>query len=204
MRPVRNPVVPFSRDYRTPRPFGMGGTPRPPKRPLRWWHRLANPVFYLRAVIVICGMALVAIPLLADGVLAVSRPMSFGEGRCRVLHVIDGDTVDIWCDATGLERARLSGFDAPELFSPKCALELIAAQRSKWALRVYLFRATDVRLQRKGLDRYDRRLVTLNLDGAPLSKSMIDGGYAKAYGGGARSGWCNKSSSQMFDLYNYK
>ena len=91
---------------------------------------------------------------------------------------------------TGLERARLSGFDTAELFSPKCASELIVAQKSKWAVRAYLFGANDLRLQRKGLDRYDRRLVMLYLDGAPLSHRMIEGGYARAYGGGARSGWC--------------
>ena len=193
MRPVRNPVVPFSRDYRTPRRFGMGGPPHPPKRPLRWWHRLANPVFYLRVVILICGMALIAIPLIADGVLAVARPIGFGESRCRVMHVVDGDTVDIWCNATGVERARLTDFDAPELFSPKCASELIFAQKSKWALRGYLFGATDLRLHRKGLDRYGRRLVMLFVDGAPLSQSMIEGGYARAYGGGTRSGWCTSS-----------
>lgn len=151
---------------------------------------MADPRFYLRAVILVAGLALIAIPLLTDGVLAVARPIAFGADNCRVVHVVDGDTADIWCNSTGLERARFTGFDAPELFSPKCVSELFAAQKAKWALRGYLFGASDLRLQRGRLDRYDRRLVTLWLGPKPLSQTMINGGYARAYGGGSRLGWC--------------
>lgn len=151
---------------------------------------MADPRFYLRAVILVAGLALVAVPLLTDGFLAIARPIAFGTDSCRIVHVVDGDTADIWCSGSGVERARLVGFDAPELFSPKCVSELIAAQKAKWALRGYLFDATDLRLQRGRLDRYDRRLVTLWLGAAPLSQKMIRGGYGRAYGGGLRSGWC--------------
>ena len=189
-RQTRTNVVPYSRSYRRQRRLNMGGPPLPPRRPTAWWRKMADPRFYLRAVILISGLALVGVPLITDGFLAIARPIAFGADKCRVVHVVDGDTADIWCSNTGVERARLVGFDAPELFSPACPTELIAAQKAKWALRGYLFGSGDLRMQRGRLDKYDRRLVTLWLGAVPLSQKMIRGGYARAYGGGARSGWC--------------
>lgn len=190
MRMPRTNVVRYSRDYRRAPRWGMGGPSRPPRPPQQWWRRLADPRLYLHAVIVVSCLALLGIPLLADGVLAVARPIAFGADNCRVLHVVDGDTADIWCASTSIERARFVGFDAPELFSPKCVSELIAAQKAKWALRRFLFDGVDLHLQRGRLDRYDRRLITLWLGRIPLSQKMIIGGYARAYGGGVRTGWC--------------
>lgn len=161
------------------------------RQPRRWWQRVADPVFYLRAVMVIAGVALVAIPILADGVLAIARPVGDGADKCRIIHVVDGDTADFWCAATGFERARFVGYDAPELFSPKCASELLAAQKSKWALRGYIYGAADLRMKRGKLDRYGRRLVTLSLGPDSLSDKMVAAGYGRDYKGGVRSGWCD-------------
>ncbi len=162
----------------------------PPRRPKRWWQRIADPVIYLRAVIVVASVGLVVVPMLADGALAVARPIAADDGDCRILRVVDGDTVTIWCPASGVERARLAGFDAPELFSPGCTAELISAQKAKWALRGMLLSGGDLRLERGDLDRYDRRLVTVWLGQVPLARRMIQGGHARQYGGGARGGWC--------------
>jgi micrococcal nuclease len=178
--------MPYGR-YRRPARWGMG---LPPQKLPRWWHRIIAPLFYLRALIAVSMMALLVIPLLADGALALARPIASGTDNCRVLHVVDGDTADIWCAATGFERARLVGFDAPELFSPKCAPELIAAQKAKWALRAALFGTADLRLQRGKLDRYDRRLVTIWVGQDLLAKRMIADGYARGYEGRLRQGWC--------------
>jgi micrococcal nuclease len=145
---------------------------------------------YLRAVFFVSAAGLVVVPFLTDGALAVARPLAAQDGDCRVLRVVDGDTVDLWCAAAGVERARLDGFDAPELFSAKCTAELIAAQQAKWALRGMLLAGGDLRLQRGGLDRYQRRLVTLWVGQVPLARKMIRGGYARSYGGGQRAGWC--------------
>jgi micrococcal nuclease len=171
---------------RTPR-WRMG---LPPRRPKPWWQRLADPLFYLRAVIGISVTALVVVPILADGALALARPIASQTGACRILRVIDGDTVTILCPATGIERARLVGYDAPELFSPKCMGELVAAQQAKWALRGLLLGTAQLRLERAGTDRYDRRLVTIYLGPVPLARKMIHGGYGRSYSGGARDGWC--------------
>ncbi len=189
-RPPRHTVTPFSRDYRRPPRWHLGPPSKPPRGPVRWWHRIADPRFYLRAVIVICGLALVAMPMVADGTLAALRPIAIADGTCRVLHVVDGDTADIWCPATGMERARLAGFDAPELFSPNCFAELVAAQKAKWALRVMLFTEADLQMQRRGQDQYGRRLVTLWVGPDLLSKRMIASGHGREYGGGKRGTWC--------------
>ena len=191
MRRKPGTIVPFSRDYRRPPRFGMGLPPRRPPPRRRLWHRLADPQFYLRAVVAVAGLALVLLPLLADGTLATVRPIAFGADNCRVMHVVDGDTVDIWCGTRGMERVRFTGFDAPELYSPKCLSELIAAHSAKWALRGYLFGTADLRLQFGRTDRYDRRLATLWLGSKALSEVMIKGGHARAYLGGKRSGWCH-------------
>ena len=71
----------------------------------------------------------------------------------------------MWCPGRGDAKARLTGFDTPELFSPSCPAELAAAIRAKWALRLVLFRAEEVRLVRQGTDRYGRALVAAFVDG---------------------------------------
>jgi micrococcal nuclease len=154
------------------------------------WSRIADPLFYLRAVIGVAGLALVAVPAATDGLLAVIRPLEGADGPCRILRVVDGDTVTIWCAGMQIERARLEGFDAPELFSPQCAEELLAAQKAKWALRGMILGAERLRLTRGGTDRYDRRLATIWADGQPLARRMVRAGHARAYGGGGRQGWC--------------
>lgn len=188
MRQNRPTIVPYSRDYRRPPRWGMGV---PSRKPRRWWQRVADPLFYLRAVILLSGLALVAIPLISDGTLALLRPIPAGAQSCRVVRVIDGDTADLWCATAGLQRARLAGFDAPELFSPNCMAELIAAQKAKWALRGLLLTGGPLRLSLGGLDKYERLLVTVWVNGVPLAKVMIAGGHARKYGGEARQSWCD-------------
>jgi micrococcal nuclease len=166
----------------------------PPRRPNSRWRRLLerifDPMFYLRAVIGICAVALVVLPLVADAVNAALKPARFGNGTCRILSVIDGDTLSVWCTDRGVERARLVGFDAPELFSPGCASELVAAQTATWALRGLIFGARETDIGFEGRDRYDRALVTLRLDGTSVARRMIKDGHGRAYNGGQRDGWC--------------
>lgn len=161
----------------------------PPRRPRRAG-RMADPRFYLRAVIVAASLGLIVLPAASDAVIAVARPTGDGTGLCRIYQVIDGDTVRLWCPGRGSTSARLSGFDAPELFSPACPAEVIAAAKAKWALRLALWTAGEVTLVRQGSDRYERALVAVHLDGEPLARRMIDGGHARPYAGGRREGWC--------------
>ena len=47
------------------------------------------------------------------------RATAPGDG-CRVTYVVDGDTVHLACPETGEVKARLLGFDTPEVYSPGC------------------------------------------------------------------------------------
>jgi endonuclease YncB( thermonuclease family) len=158
----------------------------PPRRPAR---RPADPVRYLRLFIVTAAGALVVLPHAADALSGLVRGRVADDG-CRVVQVIDGDSVGLWCPARGYERARLVGFDTPELFSPGCAAELTAALAAKWRLRVLIWTAGAVRTDRAGEDRYGRALVSLILDGQDVRRTMIAEGHGRPYAGGERQGWC--------------
>lgn len=183
----RNNVIPYSRDYRRPPRWTMGLPPRKPRRP-RW--RFADPRIYLGATMVSALLALVILPAGSDATLALVQPVTGAGGTCRIYQIIDGDTARIWCPGRGSTSARFTGFDAPELFSPACATELVAAVKAKWALRFELWMAGQVSLVRKGTDRYGRALVAVFIDGEPLARRMIAAGHARSYDGGRRAGWC--------------
>lgn len=132
----------------------------------------------------------VLLPALADAVFGLARATAGEGGRCSIVRVVDGDTVGIWCPGRGIANARLRGFDAPELFSPACQSEWVAALRAKWALRTAIWGAHSIALVREGTDRYGRPLVTVFVGGAPLARRMIGDGLARPYSGGRRQGWC--------------
>ncbi|MGB3317183.1 MAG: thermonuclease family protein [Albidovulum sp.] len=178
----KNNIVRFSRGYRRPPKWNMGLARRR--------NRIADPRFYLRAVIGFATFGLVALPGIADGALSILRPLKAESESCRIYQVVDGDTVRMWCPDSGNVSARLTGFDTPELFSPQCSTELAAALKAKWALRRVLWQADEVRIVRDGNDRYGRALVAAYIDDAPLARRMIADGHARAYGGGARQTWC--------------
>lgn len=190
-----NTVIPYSRDYRRAPRWGMG---LPPRKPQSHWcsfvARALDPVFYLKAVIAVGALALIVLPLGADAVNAALKPAWNGDNSCRIMSVIDGDTLSIWCTDRGIERARLIGLDAPELFSPGCGSEFLAAQRATWALRGMIFQARAINIGIEGRDRYDRLLVTLSLDGRAGARQMIARGHAREYDGGQRQSWCEDGS----------
>ena len=154
--------------------------------------RLSGPRWLrlLRGRLVWLLMVLVLGPALVDGMIGLRQKLRDDGETCRIVQVVDGDTVTLWCDGTSTARARLTGFDAPELFSPECFSELVAAQKSKWALRWMLLRAADLRMQRQGTDRYGRSLIALSDGANPLAGLMIAAGQGRAYDRGRRGGWC--------------
>lgn len=187
----RTNVVPYSRDYRRPPRWGMGLPPRRPPGPLtRLLHRILNPLFYLKAVIVLSLFGLLLLPGIADLVNAAMKPVAGPDGNCRILRVVDGDTVTLMCPEEGIESARLLGFDTPEKFSPKCLDEFVAAEQAGWALRTLIQKADRLDVVREGKDQYGRALVRMRLDGVDVARLMIRGGHARAYGGGLRGSWC--------------
>jgi endonuclease YncB( thermonuclease family) len=131
------------------------------------------------------------VPAVADLGNATLHRVNGANGDCRILSIIDGDTVSMWCAAQGLVRVRLTGFDTPEKFSPQCFSEVIAAERATWALRKIVFSATTLRYVSAGNDKYGRSLRALDIDGDPLARLMIDAGHARANHGEKRLGWCS-------------
>lgn len=177
-------IIPFSRDYRRPPRWKMGLPPRrPPPRP-----PLSDPRRWLKLIIVAAGLGLVLLPGIADAVNAAFAPAS--RGGCRVAKVIDGDTVVLWCAGRGFQKARLKGFDAPEVFSPRCFSEWTKGLTATWHLRRIFFGAETVTVAFAGEDRYGRALVSVATDDGPVSGRMIADGYGRAYDGGQRQGWC--------------
>lgn len=120
----------------------------------------------------------------------VSAPSSSAE--CRVVEVVDGDTVTLSCPGRQAERARLIGFDTPELFSPQCASERASAMQAKLHLATLIREADRLDVVNHGRDRYDRALVAMSVDGRPVASQMIDAGLARSYEGGQRKGWCGR------------
>lgn len=177
-------VFRFNRPYGRRRAHGYR-----PAAPQSW----ADPRRWLGLVIVGAGFGLIVLPGVADGVNAALAPAS-AEG-CRVTKVIDGDTVLLWCPAsgfapTGFAKVRLTGLDAPEVFSPACPSEWTRGLAATWHLRRLLFQAESLTVRFAGQDRYGRRLAAFATDTGPVAGRMIADGHARPYEGGQRQGWC--------------
>ena len=165
-----------------------------PARPagvvVRGLRRLADPRFYLKAVIGLGIGGLVLVPTLADLVNAAMKTVASEQGPCRIIRVVDGDTVSLVCPEDGMVSARLLGFDTPEKYAPKCLGEFLAAEKASWHLRALIQGADRLSLTQEGTDQYGRALVRLELDGVDVARLMIRAGRARQYGGGLRGGWC--------------
>ena len=111
-----------------------------------------------------------------------------------VLRVIDGDTfearVRVWPGLDVDTKVRLRGIDAAELHA-RCADELAKAQAARTALEIILAEG-DVTVSQVGVDKYGGRVdaVASTRSTADVSAAMLRGGWARAYDGGRRAGWC--------------
>jgi endonuclease YncB( thermonuclease family) len=116
--------------------------------------------------------------------------VSSGRADCRLLRVIDGDTVDLDCPGDGFVRTRLLGFDTPEVASPECASEATLGHAATRALHRRIAASAEMRVEFRGSDHYGRRLARLSLDGQDIAQPMIAEGLARSYHGGSRWPWC--------------
>lgn len=113
-----------------------------------------------------------------------------------VLYTVDGDTfearVHLWPGLDLSTRVRLRGIDAPEL-KAQCADELKRAEAATAALRGLLADG-GVAIYNIGPDKYQGRVVAdVATKRTPnVSTALLDGGYARPYGGGHRDGWCGR------------
>lgn len=161
---LRRTLMPRMRGYRGP---GRG------RRPLG---KIATAVFVI-----------IAAPVVADYVNGWMK----AEGDCRLVRVIDGDTIAMTCAEASQTRLRLSGIDTPELRGG-CWQERLLASRASLFLRWKLYRAGQVEVMLSGeTDRYDRGLGRLLLDGRAASGHLLDAGLARPYLRGDRP-WCDQ------------
>jgi micrococcal nuclease len=167
------------------------GPARPPGPIARFVRRLVSVRGLFRVVMAVVVVGLIVIPLVADLVNAATKTvLAEGGGTCRILRVVDGDTVTLMCPEEGVQSARLVGFDTPEKYSPKCVSEFVAAERASWELRTLIQKAERLRVTREGVDRYGRALVRLELDGQDVAGRMVRTGLARVNNGGPRGSWC--------------
>ena len=110
---------------------------------------------------------------------------------CAVTRVVDGDTIEVVC-RQGSAAVRLTGFDTPETFRPKCPQERMAGQRAKRALTGLLRNSKSAAIDYKGTGKYGRVLGKMYVDDVPLEQTMVSRGLAVAYDGGKRIDWCSR------------
>ena len=137
----------------------------------------------------------IAILVLLSGLLPVHAVERLaGPVEAEVVRVVDGDTLvaraRIWLGQTVETHVRLAGVDAPELRG-KCAAEKARALAAREAL-ARLVGAGPVLLADIESDKYGGRVLARIATGAgdDVAAALVAGGYVRAYGGGARSGWC--------------
>lgn len=99
----------------------------------------------------------------------------------RVVHVVDGDTVDLRLDGHR-ERARLLGIDTPETVKPHTPVQCYGPEASA-RTKALLPEGTPVLVQRdrEARDRYGRLLVYLwrSADRLFVNESLLRDGYAR-------------------------
>lgn len=163
---------------------------RPAGAVTRGLRRLVDPRFYLKSVVGLAIAGLILVPTIADLVNAGMKAVDSDQGSCRIIRVVDGDTVSLICPEDGMVSARLLGFDTPEKYAPKCLDEFVAAEKASWALRTLIQKADRLVLTHDGSDQYGRALVRLELDGVDVARLMVRAGHARQYSGGLRGSWC--------------
>jgi endonuclease YncB( thermonuclease family) len=113
----------------------------------------------------------------------------------EVLRVIDGDTfearVHVWPGLDITTKVRLRGIDAPELRA-RCPAERTKAEAARDALVAMLAEGA-VGVSGVSLDKYGGRVVAdaRTRSVANVSAELLEHGYARAYRGGHRDGWCD-------------
>jgi endonuclease YncB( thermonuclease family) len=112
----------------------------------------------------------------------------------EVIRIIDGDTfearVRVWPGLDVETHVRLRGIDAAELHA-RCGDELAKAQAARTALQTILAEG-GISISRVGVDKYGGRIdaTVATRSTADVALAMLNGGFARAYGGGKRGSWC--------------
>lgn len=129
----------------------------------------------------------------APGLLAAAERLH-GSVWGDVVHVVDGDTVEvdarIWPGQTVRTLVRVVGIDTPELRG-ECDTERRLAQKAKEFVTRELATG-QVELRQVGIDKFGGRVLAqvMTEDGRSVAESLIAAGLARRYDGGKRQSWC--------------
>ena len=116
--------------------------------------------------------------------------------RCKVLKVVDGDTVDVDIDlGFGIwqknERVRIMGIDTPESRTrDKIEKKFGLAAKNKLKSLLGKTAVLQTTINKKGEDmkgKFGRVLGDFLVDKKPVSKILCEAGHAVAYFGGAKA-----------------
>ena len=119
------------------------------------------------------------------------------EYKCKVLRVVDGDTVDIDIDlGFGMwmhkERVRIMGIDTPEARTRdkgEKAFGLASKARLKEMLPIGSIQHLKTEIDRSGEDKrgkFGRILGDFIIDDKRVTEVLVEEGYAVAYFGGSK------------------
>lgn len=153
------------------------------------------------AVAGLCAAALYAVPVvLAQGAGPPESVPTAAGYDATVLHVADGDTVEVTVDKWEgtpfyKEGIRIYGIDTPEHVMPpaKCAAEVLLGLSAKAYADTLVKPGDRVKVGFVRIDKYGGRVdASLTLpDGRDWRTLMLDGKYARPYFGAKKSDWCH-------------
>lgn len=129
------------------------------------------------------GIALVLLASCTGRDRDAAGPSVSAAGLATVVHVVDGDTIDVELAGSVTERVRLIGIDTPESVSRSTPVQCYGAEATE-ALRSLLPEDTVVRLERdlETRDRYGRLLAYVHRfdDDLFVNRWMVEHGFANA------------------------
>lgn len=111
---------------------------------------------------------------------------------CTITHIVDGDTLDLKCEGSPVERIRILGYDTPETYFAECPAEKHLGDTATNRLRQLAASTPITRIERQGTDRYQRTLARIWLGETDLAQTMVSENLAVRYNGGQRINWCHR------------
>jgi micrococcal nuclease len=96
----------------------------------------------------------------------------------RVLHVVDGDTIEV-DDRGRRETVRLLGVDTPETVDPRKSVQCYGPEASAFTKRRLEGRRVTLERDVEQRDRYGRFLAYVTVEGRRFNDELIEGGYAR-------------------------
>jgi len=101
---------------------------------------------------------------------------AFEPSAVSNIHWVDGDSGEI--DG---ERFRLASVDAPEIRDAKCEAERALGEEAKRFARQFSRSGAIAVITDHGYDRYDRRVIELEIDGRDVIDVMTDRGLLQSW-----------------------